>query len=77
VPRSLPDDEWFANREASEQRREMAEFFEQKEDLLASGAARRPGSDRVLTAEQEDQFAEERERRRKQLDAAKRTRKNA
>jgi transcriptional regulator with XRE-family HTH domain len=70
---NIPDDEWFANREASEQRREMAEYWEQAEQVLASGGSRMPGSEREDTPE----LAEERERRRNQLDAAKRTRKNA
>jgi transcriptional regulator with XRE-family HTH domain len=63
---NIPDDEWFANRDLAEQRRELAEYFERTEELLESGEA-----------EQEDALADERHRRRQQLDAARRTRKNS
>jgi transcriptional regulator with XRE-family HTH domain len=74
---NIPDDEWrAAYGEAAEQRRTAAEYFEQIEGLLESGATRRPGSERSYTAEEETKHAEERSRRRGQLDAAKRTKKN-
>lgn len=73
---NIPDDEWLAvYGDKLEQRRGQAQIYEQLEQVLEAGGSRRPGSDRVLTAEQEVSAAEERARRKQQLDAAKKTRK--
>ena len=70
---NVPDDEWYARlRKDPKLGGAIIERYEQAEEVLAAGASRFPGSERELTAEEEDEAAEERQRRKTQLDAATR-----
>jgi transcriptional regulator with XRE-family HTH domain len=76
---NMPDDEWAERYGPVEQQRhEAAAVYEQAEELLESGASRRPGhEDSEISPEREAELAEERRLRSTQLAAATRAKKRA
>jgi transcriptional regulator with XRE-family HTH domain len=75
---NIPDDEWIERYgPIDQQRSEAAVVYEKAEELLASGAARRPGTENLkLTPEREAELAAERQQRTAELKAARRAKNN-